>query len=177
MHGPPLTFPRPVSLSKPVVIHTRDADDDMRAILEAFMPRDHTFHVHCYTASTELGSWVLDTFPNAYIGITGVLSYNLPHVQEFIRSGGLPLERMLLETDAPFMTPKNIYPWMKKTRPGPEGKKRFEVSHAGMIPFTAELVAGLVNEGKAAREEGSIDVEHVLNITTSNASKVYGIEF
>lgn len=165
-----------VSLHKPIVIHTREADEAMQEILEAFMPRDHTFHVHCFTSGRPFGNWVLKTFPNAYIGITGVVSYNLPHVQNFIKSGELPLERMLMETDSPFMTPKNIYRWLKKTRPGAEGKKRFEISHSGMIPFTAELVAEWVSEGRVTRgEKGPVDVEEVLKVTAANACKVYGI--
>ncbi|KAF8253064.1 Metallo-dependent hydrolase [Wilcoxina mikolae CBS 423.85] len=184
--NPPGTFPTQrevftrqilaaVSLNKPIVIHTREADDDTKEILDKHMPRDHTFHVHCFTSSTEFGKWVLATFPNSYIGITGVVSYNLPHVAEFIRSGELPLERMLMETDSPFMIPKNIYPWMK-TRSSNDRRKRFEISHSGMIPFTAELVAGMINEGReAASDDRRTNVEEVLDVTRKNAEKVYRI--
>jgi TatD DNase family protein len=166
-----------VSLKKPIVIHTREADDATREVLDKHMPRDHVFHVHCFASSRELGNWVLETFPNSYIGITGVITYNLPHMQDFIRSGELPLSRMLMETDSPFMTPKGIYPWVKKTRSGKQAKKRFEFSHSGMIPFTAEFVADLINEGREARGEAErTNVEEVLQTTRQNAEKVYGIE-
>jgi TatD DNase family protein len=166
-----------VSLGKPIVIHTREADDAMREVLDKYMPREHVFHMHCFTSSRELGKWVLETFPNSYIGITGVASYNLPHLQQFIESGELPLGRMFMETDSPFMTPKGIYKWAKKTRSKEVGRKRFEFSHSGMIPFTAELVAELINEGRKARGEAErTDVEEVLEITMKNAEKAYRIE-
>jgi len=165
-----------IDLNKPLVIHTREADEATKEVLDRYMSRDHTFHMHCFTSSTVFGKWVLETFPNSYIGITGVVSYKLPHVQDFIRSGGLPLSRMLMETDSPFMTPKNIYKWLKKTRSNEEGRKRFEFSHSGMIPFTAELVAVWINEGRQVRgEEGRADVEEVLETTRKNAERVYGI--
>ncbi|KAI5777785.1 hydrolase [Geopyxis carbonaria] len=166
-----------VAASKPLVIHTRDADDDTRGVLDTHMPRDHPFHVHCFTSSSFFGSWVLREFPNACLGITGVVTYNLPHVQEMIRSGALPLERMLLETDSPFMVPRNVYPWIKANRSKEEGKKRFEACHSGMLVFTAEMVAGWINEGAVARgEEKRVGVEEVLEVTRRNAERMYGIE-
>lgn len=166
-----------VSLHKPIVIHTREADAATREVLDEHMPRDHVFHVHCFTSSTELGKWVLETFPNSFIGITGVVSYKLPHVQEFIRSEQLPLSRMLMETDSPFMTPKGIYPWAKQTRPRDVARRRFEFCHSGMIPFTAELVADLINQGREARGEAArTDVDEVLEVTRKNAERVYGIQ-
>lgn len=166
-----------ISLNKPLVVHTRDADETTKEVLDKHMARDHPFHVHCFTSSTEFGRWVLETFPNSYIGITGVATYQLPHVQDFIRSGDLPLGRMLMETDSPFMTPRNIHSWLKKTRSKEEGKKRFAFSHSGMIPFTAELVAEWINEGRQTRgEEARTDVEEVLEMTRKNAEKIYSIE-
>ncbi|KAL7268605.1 hypothetical protein RUND412_008769 [Rhizina undulata] len=167
-----------VELGKPIIVHTREADEDTLAVLRDHVPKDHHLHIHCFTASRNMASSLLSEFPNAFLGITGVVTYNNLELQELIRSGELPLERMLLETDAPFMIPKNIYPWLKENaKVYEERRMRYVTSHGGMIPFVAEKVAELVNEGKMIRaEEGFVDVEDVLRITRLAAGRMYGIK-
>ena len=74
-----------------------------------------------------------------------------------------PLERLLLETDSPFMTPNNVLKTIKTL-----GAKstRLPVCWSGMIPWTAEWIADIKGES----------VENVLKVTTENAKKMYGIE-
>lgn len=164
-----------VFLKKPIVVHTRDAADDTLALLREHVPRDHSLHIHCFTSTSELARSVLNEFPNSFIGLTGVVTYSgIEHVVELIVSGDLPLERILLETDSPFMIPRNAYEWLKG-RPGGRGKK-FLVSHAGMIPFVAEKVARWANSGRVRRGEKEVNVEEVLEITRENAVRMYGID-
>jgi TatD DNase family protein len=165
-----------VSLKKPIVVHTRDAPDDTLAILRRHVPRDHHLHIHCFTSTAEFARAILGEFPNSFIGITGVVTYKgLDHVEQLIVSGDLPLERILLETDSPYMVPRNAYDWLAKVRPE-EKKKRFIVSHAGMIPFVATKVAQWVSEGRRLRGEGEVNVEEVLEVTRNNAGKMYRID-
>lgn len=85
------------------------------------------------------------------------------------------MERILLETDSPYMVPRNAYHWLERRRLGE--KKRFGISHAGMIPFIAEKIAEWINEGRKARGEmEEIGIEEVLDITRGNAGRMFQIE-
>lgn len=133
-------------------------------------------HLHCFTAGKQLAKAVLEEYPNAYIGITGVVSHvSCEHVSQMVMTGELPVERMLLETDSPYMVPKAAYTWLAEERPL-EGKRRFVVSHAGMIPFTAERLVEMVNMGRRERGGREVGLDEVLEITRRNAGKMYGID-
>ncbi len=75
--------------------------------------------------------------------------------------------RILLETDAPFMTPSTIYSSLKNV------KGRLPISHSAMIPWTAEFVANVANESGA--EGGSWDTLRVMRESRENAKKMYGV--
>lgn len=90
-------------LSLPVVIHTRDADEDTRAILKNFSGKLKCKGViHSFTASLELAQFVLDE--GFYIGFNGIITFKkAENVQEVVKI--TPPERILFETDSPFLTP------------------------------------------------------------------------
>jgi len=118
-------------------------------------------HIHCFTDSPALAASILSHFPNSFIGITGVITYssNL-NTTEMVRV--TPLERLLLETDSPFMVPNNVQKAIKSMG----GKStRLPVCWSGMIPYTAEWVADIKG----------VSVEKVLEVTRDNAMKMYGI--
>jgi TatD DNase family protein len=93
-----------VNLGKPIVVHTREAEQDTLDILEQTVPKDHKFHIHCYTDTFWLCEQVLAKWPNAYFGFTGVITFpKARDVQDVCAR--VPLERMLSETDGPFMAP------------------------------------------------------------------------
>lgn len=92
-----------------------------------------------------------------------------------ITNGKLPLERMLLESDSPHMVPRSAYDWLKFGKPV-LGRKAFLTSHAGMIPFIAERLMEMLNEGRRVRGEVEVGLEEILNITRNNAAKMYGID-
>lgn len=75
--------------------------------------------------------------------------------------------RILLETDAPFMTPSNVYSSLQNV------KGRLPISHSAMIPWTAEFVANIANESAADR--GSWDMLRVLRESRENAKAMYGV--
>lgn len=70
--------------------------------------------------------------------------------------------RILLETDAPYMVPANLY----NSLPELKGKK-LPLCHTAMIPWTAEFVANVAGE--------KWDVEKVMKEARENARKVYGV--
>ncbi len=87
----------------PLVIHTRDADEDTIAILQDEMKKGpFPALIHCFTASNELAQKVLEL--GLYISLSGVLTFkNATDIQAIAKD--LPLDRIFVETDAPFLTP------------------------------------------------------------------------
>ena len=88
-------------LSLPVIVHDRDAHGDSMAIVEEFPEVTGVFH--CYSGSVEMAQWLVDR--GWYIGFTGVLTFkNARKAIEVAES--IPLERIVLETDCPYMAPE-----------------------------------------------------------------------
>ena len=87
----------------PLVIHTRDADADTGAILEEEMGKGaFTALLHCFTASRELAERALAL--GLYISFSGVLTFkNSQELRDV--AAAAPLDRILVETDAPFLAP------------------------------------------------------------------------
>ncbi|MCK0128358.1 TatD family hydrolase [Erythrobacter sp. F6033] len=87
----------------PVIIHTRDAEDDTYEILADEMAKG-TFPalIHCFTASDSFGRKVLDL--GLTISISGIVTFkNAKELQETAK--GVPEDRLLVETDSPFLAP------------------------------------------------------------------------
>jgi len=87
----------------PLVIHSREAEDDTAAILEEEMARGRfTPLLHCYTSKPELARRGLAL--GAYVSFSGILTYKSA---EDIRQTAkdVPLDRLLVETDAPYLAP------------------------------------------------------------------------
>ena len=88
-------------LGLPVIVHDRDAHGDSMAIVEEFPEVTGVFH--CYSGSVEMAQWLVDR--GWYIGFTGVLTFkNARKAIEVAES--IPLERIVLETDCPYMAPE-----------------------------------------------------------------------
>jgi TatD DNase family protein len=80
--------------------------------------------------------------------------------------------RILLETDAPYMVPSNLY----NDLPAIRGKK-LPVCHSAMVPWTADFVAGIANgsSGSSDQPGGPWSADEVMKIARENARKVYGV--
>jgi TatD DNase family protein len=87
----------------PLVIHTRDADADTGRILEEEMAKG-TFSavLHCYTGGRELALKAVNL--GLYVGFTGILTFNKSEALRAI-AAELPTDRILVETDAPYLAP------------------------------------------------------------------------
>jgi TatD DNase family protein len=87
----------------PLIVHTRDAEEDTAAILAEEMGKGaFPGVIHCFTASPDFAMRALDL--GLYISISGIVTFkNARDLQETARS--LPAERLLIETDSPFLAP------------------------------------------------------------------------
>lgn len=87
----------------PIVVHTRDAEDDTAAILREEMEQGpYSGVIHCFTASGAFADQALEL--GLYISISGIVTFrNARDLQE--TAARLPRERLLIETDAPFLAP------------------------------------------------------------------------
>jgi TatD DNase family protein len=87
----------------PVIIHTRDAEEDTASILREEMERGtFTGVIHCFTASDAFADIALDL--GLYISLSGIVTFrNAMALQETARR--IPDDRLLIETDAPFLAP------------------------------------------------------------------------
>ena len=87
----------------PLVIHSRDADDDMATILkEEMLLGEFKILLHCFSSSVELCRVGLDL--GAWVSFSGIVSFkNAKNVHEAARL--VPIERILVETDAPYLAP------------------------------------------------------------------------
>ena len=87
----------------PLIIHTRDAEEDTAAIIADEMQKGaFPALIHCFTASAEFGRKMLDL--GLTISISGIVTFkNAKDLQEI--AANLPEDRLLVETDAPFLAP------------------------------------------------------------------------
>ena len=134
-------------LNLPLIVHSRQAEKDTIDIMKDYCDKNQHIHLHCFTDSINMADIMLNTFPNLYIGFTGVITFESAiHNRQLVKM--VPINRLLLETDAPFMSPMPY---------------RGNTCHCGYIPLIAETV-GKVKD---------INIEQVLEITSNNTIQVY----
>lgn len=132
------------NLGLPVLIHDREAHQDTLNLLKEYKPKGV---VHCFSGSLEMAKEVLKL--GMYLGVGGAVTFkNARKIVEVVRE--TPLESILLETDAPYMTPV------------PFRGKRCDSSH---IEFVAKKIAEIKGES----------YENVLMKTEKNAVKLFNI--
>ncbi|MDF2177633.1 TatD family hydrolase [Aliiglaciecola sp. CAU 1673] len=89
-------------LSKPLIIHTRDAREDTIALLKAHKAAHTKGVLHCFTETLEMAQAAMAM--DFYISISGIVTFNgAKELQEVVKA--LPLERLLIETDSPWLAP------------------------------------------------------------------------
>ncbi|MEA1049737.1 TatD family hydrolase [Lamprobacter modestohalophilus] len=90
------------TLAKPLIIHTRDARDDTIAVMRDAGADAAGGVMHCFTETWEMAQQALDL--GFYISFSGILTFkNAESLREVARS--VPLERLLIETDSPYLAP------------------------------------------------------------------------
>ncbi len=134
-------------LGLPIIIHDREAHDDVLAILREESPFPAGGVMHCFSGDPDLAGKVVDL--GFYISIPGIVTFNnAADLREV--TGYVPLSSMLLETDGPFLAP------------APKRGKRNEPLY---LLYTARKIAELKN----------ISLEEVAAATTKNAEKLFKI--
>ena len=91
----------------PIVLHIRDAFLDGLKVLESVgIPSEYPLHLHCFTSSLEVAETWMSKYSECKIGFTGLITYPQAwKLRNVVRE--IPLERLLLETDAPYFLPHN----------------------------------------------------------------------
>ena len=142
-------FERQLELARevklPIIIHSRDAAKDTLDIMKAHKAEELGGVVHCYSYSKETAKEYLDM--GFYFGIGGVVTFKngkrLKEAVEFI-----PLDRILLETDCPYLSPEPN-----------RGKRNSSLN----IPYIASAIAQLKG----------VEYDEVVRITCQNAKNMY----
>ena len=144
-------FRRQIALARevklPVVIHSRDAAADTLAILKEEDAAENGGVVHCFSYSPEVAKQCVDM--GFYIGVGGVITFqNGRKLKETVNI--LPLEKIILETDCPYLAPTPH-----------RGKRNSSLN----LPLVVEAVA----------EIKGVTADEVVRITDENAKKMYRI--
>ncbi len=138
-----------VQAKKPLVIHTREAEEDTLAMMRDLVPSEWPVHVHCFTSSQKLAEALLADFTNLYIGFTGIVTFkNTDDLHATARC--VPLDRMLVETDGPYLAP---------------APHRGKPAHPGHIPLILDKLATVCR----------LPLETLATATRENAKRLYGI--
>lgn len=128
----------------PVIVHDREAHEDTLNILKELKPRGV---IHCFTGSVEMAKEIVKL--GMYIGLGGAVTFKNAvkpvEVAKFV-----PADRLLVETDCPYMTP---VPY--------RGKR----NDSSLIPYTAEKIA----------EVRGVTAQEILNLTAENAKELFRI--
>ena len=129
----------------PIIVHSRDAENETFNILRDYKSENPKILMHCFTGSNEFAKKLLTL--NAFFSASGIITFkNSTDLQKTFKS--LPLEKILIETDSPFLAPV------------PNRGKKNEPS---FIDFTATKLA----------EIKEIDKSKLIKVTTDNFNNLF----
>ena len=142
-------FERQLELARqvklPVIIHSREAAKDTLDIMKAHKAEELGGVVHCYSYSKETAKEYIDM--GFYFGIGGVVTFkNAKRLKEVVEY--IPMDRILLETDSPYLTPEPN-----------RGKRNSSLN----IPYIARAIAQLKG----------VEYDELIRITCENAKSMY----
>ncbi len=134
-----------ISLNIPLIIHSRNAEDDTFKILNKYKKDNLKILMHCFTGSKKFAMKLIDL--NAYFSASGIITFkNSVDLQETFRF--LPLDKILIETDSPYLAPV------------PNRGKKNEPS---FVRYTAEKMATIKD----------ITTENLVKATTDNFNNLF----
>ena len=135
-------------LGLPIVVHDREAHQETLEILKSEKAEESGGIIHCFSGDYEMAKECIEM--GFYISVAGTITYkHSERLKEIVE--GIPLESLLIETDAPFLAPV------------PFRGKRNEPSY---VRYTAQKIAEIKN----------VSFEEVAEATTKNALRVYGLK-
>ncbi|QNK58082.1 TatD family hydrolase [Paenibacillus sp. PAMC21692] len=135
-------------VKKPIVIHNRDAHEDVIRILKEEDAKEIGGVMHCFSGSWDIAKQCLDM--NFYISFGGPVTYKNARVPKEVLER-VPMDRLLIETDSPYLTPH------------PNRGKRNESAYVALVAAAAAEIKG-------------ISVEELAQITMKNGKNCFGIE-
>ena len=133
-------------LDLPVIVHQRDAYEDALRIVDEFPAVKGVFH--CFSGSVEYAKELVKR--GWSMGFTGVITFKNARKTVEVAQWA-PLDRLLIETDCPYMAPVPC---------------RGQRCHSGLLPHTLAALAEILG----------ISVEEAADLTCANAKRFYGIE-
>lgn len=135
-----------LATERPIIIHARDADDDVIRILrEETDGRGMSGIMHCFSSSTKMGHEAIEL--GLHISFSGILTFKKSEeLRAFARD--VPLERLLVETDSPYLAPE---------------PHRGQMNTPAFVPLTGSVLAGLKK----------VSTEEIAKITTENFYKLF----
>ena len=134
-----------LELNKPLIIHTRGAQQDTLDMLRQEQAHKVGGILHCFTETWEMAKAAMDL--NFYISISGIATFkNAVELQEVVRK--LPLDRLLIETDSPYLAPV---------------PKRGKQNQPAYVKHVAEFIAELKG----------VKLEELAEITTNNFKDLF----
>jgi len=134
-------------VGKPIIVHSRGAKQDTLEILKAEQARDVGGVLHCFTEDLDMAKQAIDL--GFYISFSGIITFKKAEsLREVVRQ--LPLERMLIETDSPYLAPV------------PHRGKPNEPKH---VVHVAECIASIKN----------ITVDEAVGTTTRNFENLFSV--
>ena len=133
--------------NKPIVLHNRESTTDLLDIIEEEQDGSLTGVWHCFTGTLDEGKRALDL--GLYLGVGGVSTFKNAGVDNVVKD--LPIDRLILETDAPYLTP---------------APHRGERNEPAYIKIIAENLAKLMN----------LSLKEVASATTKNAFDLFQID-
>ena len=135
-------------LGLPIVVHDREAHGETVEILKSEKAEECGGIIHCFSGDYEMAEVCMDM--GFYISIPGTITFkNAEGFREIVKK--IPLESLLVETDAPFLTPEPL-----------RGKR----NEPGYVRYTAQKMA----------EIKKVSFDKVAEATTENALRVYGLK-
>lgn len=134
------------SLKLPIVIHCREAFDEVFAVLDEEKDDDLFGIFHCFTGNLEQAQKVIGL--GFYLGIGGVVTYKNSGLDKVVEQ--IDLKHIVLETDSPYLTPVPF---------------RGKPNESSYLTYVAQKIADL----------HQISIENLADITTANSKKVFGV--
>ena len=136
-----------IALNIPVIIHSREAEEETFDLLNSYKGSDLKILMHCFTGSLDFSKKLLTL--GAFFSASGIITFkNSTDLQKTFKN--IPLERLLIETDSPFLAPIPM-----------RGKK----NEPSFIKYTLEKLSNLKET----------TVERMSDVTTNNFNKLFNL--
>jgi TatD DNase family protein len=136
-----------IELKKPIIIHSRNAEDETYKLLNSYKNDQLKILMHCFTGSLEFSKKLLEL--GAFFSASGIITFkNSADLQSTFKT--IPLDRLLVETDSPFLAPIPM-----------RGKK----NEPSFIKYTVEKLATIKDK----------TFDQMNDLTTNNFNKLFKI--